>query len=97
MARLDVLDAVLNPDREIAPQYKTWEFVTNTGTVTGTLVEEQADAIIVGTSEGKESKVQKSAIQTKRVIPGSLCSKGATHRLSLGDLRDLVTFLGGMD
>lgn len=97
MARLDVLDAVLNPDREIAPQYKTWEFITGTETVTATLVEEQADAIIGGTSEGKESKIQKTAIQTKRVIPGSLCSKGAMHRLSLADLRDLVAFLGGMD
>ena len=94
MNRVQLIQSILEPSREIAPQYVTWSFAMHDGkVVTGMIVHENEGKTTVGNSEGqtvdlKTADIAERVPQRTSVMPDKL-----TERLTLQELRDLIAFL----
>ena len=94
MNRQQLVLSILEPGREIAPQYVAWAFETTDGKVlTGMIVHENEGKTIVGDADGKTTELKTIDIvqrvpQAKSVMPEKL-----TDLMTLQEFRDLVAFL----
>jgi putative heme-binding domain-containing protein len=95
-ARDRIIASILQPDREIAPQYQPWVLVTDDGkTHTGLRMPEGGDD---GTEEyidsaGNHFRLPSNTIESRAAATTSIMPSGLETTLSIDDLRDLVTFL----
>jgi putative heme-binding domain-containing protein len=89
-----LLSDILDPNREVAPDYTTLAVATRSGqVVTGLLVEETATTLKLRRSLGVEETVLRSEIDQVRSTGQSLMPEGLEHGLSLHDMADLIAFL----
>ena len=94
MNRIQLIQSLLEPSREIAPQYINWTFETEAGLViSGLLVREENGKTIVANSEWGLTELDTSQIvsrnpQTVPIMPDKL-----HEQLTLQELRDLIAFL----
>ena len=59
LSREKLLDSILEPSREIAPQFLTWSFETRQGKVhTGMIVHENEGRTVIGDLEGKATELK---------------------------------------
>lgn len=94
MNRIQLIQSILEPSREIAPQYVTWAFALHDGrVVTGMIVHENEGKTIVGTSEGKTVELKTTDIAERVPQRISVMPDKLTDRLTLQELRDLIAFL----
>lgn len=104
--RRKLLTAILDPSRDIAPQYRTETFVTNEGlVVTGVVAsyrnlsnseepdrERREELTIVGT-DGKPTPLRTADIAQRKEQTTSIMPAGLYEQLTLQELRDLLAFL----
>ncbi|HEY1603345.1 MAG TPA: PVC-type heme-binding CxxCH protein [Pirellulales bacterium] len=90
-----LLESLLEPSKEIAPQFTVWNVVRNDGTMlTGVLLSDDPDGTRrYGTADGEIIGVQQSEVaevrpQNKSLMPDSLCDQ-----LTPSELRDLFAYL----
>jgi len=94
MNRIQLIQSILEPSSEIAPQFVSWAFETASGKVhTGMLVHENEGKTVIGDAEGKTIELKTIDIvqrvpQTKSVMPDKL-----PDLMTLQEFRDLVAFL----
>jgi putative membrane-bound dehydrogenase-like protein len=94
MNRVQLIQSILEPSSEIAPQFVPWAFETIDGKVhTGLIVHENEGKTIIGDAEGKITELKTIDIvlrvpQTKSVMPEKL-----TDQMTLQEIRDLLAFL----
>lgn len=94
MNRIQVIQSILDPGGEIAPQYVAWTFETTAGKVlTGMIVHENEGKTLIGDADGKVTELKTIDIvqrvpQAKSVMPEKL-----TDLMTLQELRDLIAFL----
>jgi putative heme-binding domain-containing protein len=89
-----LLNDVLDPSREVAPDYLNWLLVTKRGQVlSGLIAEETATSIRLRRAEGSEDTVLRSEIEELRASGQSLMPEGLEHTLSVQDVADLLAFL----
>jgi putative heme-binding domain-containing protein len=94
MNRIQLIQSILEPSGEIAPQFVAWSFETTDGKVlTGMIVHENEGKTIIGDAEGKLTEVKTIDIvqrvpQTKSVMPDKLADL-----MTLQEFRDLLAFL----
>jgi putative heme-binding domain-containing protein len=94
MNRVQLIQSILEPGSEIAPQYVAWAFETTDGKVlTGMIVHENEGQTIIGDAEGKTTELKTIDImqrvpQAKSIMPDKL-----TDLMTLQEFRDLVAFL----
>jgi putative membrane-bound dehydrogenase-like protein len=89
-----LLSDILDPNREVAPDYVVLAAVTRRGQIfAGLLAEETATTVKLRRAEGIEETVLRSEIDQLRVTAGSLMPEGLEHTLSLQDAADLIAFL----
>jgi putative membrane-bound dehydrogenase-like protein len=94
MNRIQLIQSILEPSSEIAPQYVTWALETADGKVhTGMIVHENEGKTIVGDAEGKLTELKTidivaRAAQQKSVMPDKL-----PEQMTLQEFRDLIAFL----
>ena len=92
--RNQLIQSIIEPGSEIAPQYVTWAFETTDGKVlTGMIVHENEGKTIIGDVEGKITELKTIDIvqrvpQAKSIMPEKL-----TDLMTLQEFRDLVAFL----
>ncbi|QEG32974.1 PVC-type heme-binding CxxCH protein [Bythopirellula goksoeyrii] len=96
MSRERVITSILDPSREIAPQYQPWILVTDEGqTFVGLRLPKAGDDGLEPYSDtgGKTFVLPSELIAHREPASTSIMPDGLTENLSIQDLRDLVTFL----
>lgn len=89
-----ILEDVIDPARNVDPQFKTTIFVLKGGTVFTVLVRRrEGDRVVVVDSKGKESAVLAEDIEESRASDQSLMPTNFAAVLSEADLADLMAFL----
>ena len=85
---------ILDPNREVAPDFTTIAVATQSGQVaTGLLAEETATTLKLRRAEGVEETLLRSEIVQVRSTGQSLMPEGLEQGLSLQDMADLIAFL----
>lgn len=94
MNRVQLIQSILDPSREISPQYTTWAFVLKDGrVVTGMIVHENEGKTIVGNSDGQTIELKTADIEERTPQRVSVMPDKLTDRMTLQELRDLIAFL----
>ena len=94
MNRIQLIQSILEPSREIAPQFVSWTFETKAGkVVTGMIVHENEGKTIVGNAEGQLIEFKTADIETRAPQKISVMPEKLTDRMTLQELRDLIAFL----
>ena len=89
-----LLEAVLQPSKEMAPEYRPWMIVTTDGrTLQGLPRRKGADAEAYLGLDGKEFSVRKATIAYHREMQKSLMPDNLLQSLTAQEIRDLIAFI----
>ncbi len=89
-----MLLSIVNPSGEIREGYPTYTIAMTDGrVVSGVLVEQDKNAIVVRGSDGKELTLARSLVDLMRTSPTSLMPEGLITKLSGQQVRDLFAYL----
>jgi putative membrane-bound dehydrogenase-like protein len=85
---------ILDPNREVAPDFIAVSLATKRGqVVSGLLVEESAATLKLRRPEGVEETILRSEIDELRSTARSLMPEGVEQSISLQDMADLIAYL----
>jgi putative heme-binding domain-containing protein len=94
MNRVQLIQSILEPSREIAPQFVSWTFELKDGrVVTGMVVHENEGKTIIGDAEGKLIEFKTLDIESRTPQKISVMPDKLADRMTLQELRDLLAFL----
>ena len=94
LSREQLLMALVEPSKRLAPGFGTISIETNAGEkITGLLMEESKDALRVKLGSG-EQKILRKDIKTSQLAPSSMPPMGTL--LSKREIRDLVSYLSNL-
>ncbi len=94
MNRIQLIQSILEPRSEIAPQYVTWTFETADGkTHSGMIVHENEGKTIVGDAEGKLTALKTIDIMARAAQQKSVMPEKLAEQMTLQEFRDLLAFL----
>ena len=89
-----LLDAILQPSAEIAPQYHVYILDTETrGLVVGLISEDTADDVVVRDETGDEIRLKSSEVLDRRKSELSMMPGDIADTISERELADLLEFL----
>jgi hypothetical protein len=89
-----LLETILQPSRDMAPQYTPWQIVTTDGRiVTGLPRRKGGSAEAYLGIDGKEFRLKKEDIDEHRESAVSLMPEGLLQGLTIQEIRDLIAFL----
>ena len=92
--RRGLLESILLPSREVAPQFTSWTLVTVDGRVLeGVIVYENRDRLTIEDSAGKQTNLANTEVELRRPRRTSLMPEKLIDRLAISELRDLLAFL----
>jgi putative heme-binding domain-containing protein len=97
-SRERIINSILQPSQEIAPEYQAWVLTTADGkTHTGLRLPKGGDdgKEIYADAAGKTLTLLSTEIEERKVAGTSIMPDNLVSTLSIDDLRDLVTFLAG--
>jgi putative membrane-bound dehydrogenase-like protein len=90
----DLLMHILDPNREVAPNYVNYNVATTDGrVVSGIIASESATALTLRRAEGATDVIPRSQIETVASTGLSLMPEGLEKGLSAQDFADLIAFL----
>jgi putative membrane-bound dehydrogenase-like protein len=93
-SRENLFESILYPSKAIADQYLTWQIDTLKGqTLSGLIVEESGDAVVLRDAEGRDTRIAKKDIETRTKGAKSLMPEDLVVNLSEDELIDLVEYL----
>lgn len=95
LSRERLVESILNPSKEIAPQFVAYAIRTEEGaTFTGVFVgEDGARNQQFGDAEGKIQRVAAEQIEERKPLEKSIMPENFGQTLTVGELRDLLAFL----
>ncbi|MEX0704783.1 MAG: PVC-type heme-binding CxxCH protein [Planctomycetales bacterium] len=94
MDRKKLAESIVEPSREIAPQWVAWSFVMDDGRVhSGAVVTEADERIVLGTSEGTTIEIERTRVEQRVPQKTSIMPEDLVRRLAVAELRDLLAFL----
>jgi putative heme-binding domain-containing protein len=89
-----LLNDILDPNRDVAPDFIALSVATENGQVSsGLLVEETGSSLKLRKAEGVEETILRSQVAEVRSSGRSLMPEGVEQTLSVQDMADLLTFL----
>ncbi|MEY2410111.1 MAG: hypothetical protein QOF48_2781 [Verrucomicrobiota bacterium] len=93
--REKMMQSILHPSRDIAPQFVSHTVETKGGeTVSGLLISQNADGTLtLATAEGRAMRIPGGEVVTHSQSKTSMMPEGLDGALAVGDFRDLITFL----
>ncbi|NDV16664.1 c-type cytochrome [Muricauda sp. TY007] len=95
LTREQILEALIEPSKRIAPGYGSVVLtLTNGQEVTGLLVEENEEGLVLRTSDAEPLEVAHSRIQKRRNLPSGMPAMG--KMISKRELRDLIEYLSNL-
>ena len=90
----DLLVHILDPNREVAPNFVNYNVATVQGRViSGIITEESASAIVVKRSEAATDVIPREQIEQVESTGVSLMPEGLEKGLSVQDFADLIAFV----
>lgn len=94
MNRVQLIQSILEPSREIAPQFVSWTMATKDGKiVTGMIVHENEGRTIVGNAEGQLIELKTADIESRVPQKISVMPEKLADRMTLQEIRGLLAFL----
>jgi putative membrane-bound dehydrogenase-like protein len=95
--RRRLLESLLQPSREVAPQFTSWQVRTTSGTViVGILLgEDAAGNQSYGASDGTITSVQATEIEERVASRQSIMPENIVEQMTLGEIADLLALMGG--
>lgn len=92
--REKLVDSILDPSREISPQFTTWQMVDADGRVhTGMIVHENEGKTILGDSEAKTEELPTAFIAERKPQRVSVMPEKLVERMTMLEFRDLIAYL----
>lgn len=91
--RDSILESILQPSREIAPQYFHTNLLLTDGTVFSGILLRSSSVDVFRDSTGKERRFREEDIEQRTESKTSLMPEGLTKTLTDQELRDLLAFL----
>ena len=92
-----VLTNILDPNREVLPQYYTYLLSTDEGTdLTGMIAAETGNTVTIRKADGKSETVQRVNISSLRSTGLSAMPEGLEAKLDLAAMADLLAYLGSI-
>jgi putative membrane-bound dehydrogenase-like protein len=96
LSREELLIALVEPSKRIAPGYGTIAIELKSGEkVSGMLMEDGVDSVVVQVGSNPEKRIQKADIKESKMAMSSMPAMGTL--LSKRELRDLVSFLSTLN
>jgi putative heme-binding domain-containing protein len=93
-ARDALVDDILNPSREVSPDFRNFVVVTHSGRVTnGLFVSENAAGVTLRNPGGTETTTSRADIEAFFATDKSLMPEGLESQISPEELSDLIEFL----
>jgi putative membrane-bound dehydrogenase-like protein len=93
-SRENLFESILYPSKAIADQYLTWVIETKKGLqIIGLLVEENATSVTLRDGNGKDTRIDKSDIDSRQKSPKSLMPEDLLAYITEDDLVDMVEYL----
>jgi putative heme-binding domain-containing protein len=93
-AKYSLLEAVMFPNRKIAPEHETTVITTTDGrTIPALVLRESAQSVTVLTREGTETEVPKAQIKSRQKEKTSLMTEAMADAMNQGQWRNLLAFL----
>jgi putative heme-binding domain-containing protein len=90
----ELVNHILDPNREVAPAYVGYVVATSDGrTFTGVIAEESSNSITLKRAEGVTDVVARSMIEEIRSTEASIMPEGLENDLSTQDLADLLLYV----
>jgi putative membrane-bound dehydrogenase-like protein len=95
MDRRRLVESILTPSKEIAPQFVAWSVARTDGTVfTGILLEQSPEgSLVFADSQGRLTTVKADEIAERKPQTTSIMPDNLIQAMTLQELRDLVAFL----
>jgi putative membrane-bound dehydrogenase-like protein len=92
-----VLLNILDPNREVKPQYQSYVLVTDSGRVlTGMIVAETANSLTVRRPDGGEETVLRLEVDELKSTGLSFMPEGLEKQIDVGAMADLLTYLNSI-
>jgi putative heme-binding domain-containing protein len=89
-----LLSDIVDPNREVAPDFATISVATRRGQIiAGLLAEESATTLKLRRADGVEDTLLRSEIDELRSTGNSLMPEGLEQTITLQDMADLIAFL----
>jgi putative membrane-bound dehydrogenase-like protein len=93
-SRENLIESILYPSKAIADQYVNWNVETKKGvTMTGLIVEEAPDHIVLRDANGKDTRLDTKDIDERKKNPNSLMPNDIVVYMSEAELMDVVEYL----
>ncbi|HET6426177.1 MAG TPA: hypothetical protein VFG20_20975 [Planctomycetaceae bacterium] len=95
MNREKLLGSILEPSKEISPQFLTWTITTDDGkTHTGIMVTENGGGDVeLGDTQGNVTKIPRKSIEERAPSNVSVMPQGLHQRMTSRELSDLLDYL----
>ena len=95
MDRRRLVESILTPSKEIAPQFVAWSVARTDGTVfTGILLEQSPEgSLVFADAQGRLIAVKTDEIAERKPQTTSIMPDNLAQTMTLQDFRDLVAFL----
>jgi putative membrane-bound dehydrogenase-like protein len=95
LSRDKLIESILAPSKEIAPQFTSWVIATKDGkTRTGMIVEEKFDStIVIADSEGKLETINRLDIEDRQAAKTSIMPDNLATLMTRQDFRDILAYL----
>lgn len=92
--RRQLLESILAPSREVAPQFVSWTLVTTDGRVlNGVIVYENRDKLTVEDAQGKQTSLANTDVELRTPQQKSLMPEKLIDQMTVSEVRDLLAFL----
>ena len=92
--RAGILEAILNPHKEVAPQYIAYTVTAKDGrTVTGLITKDDATGVSVKAMGGMEFSFARAEIEGTSSVGQSVMPEGLETGMSVEDVADLLRFI----
>lgn len=93
--REKLVRSILEPSKDIAPQYANWTFALRNGqVVTGIILQQDPRGVVlVGDSQGKTTELNVDDIEQRKAQDRSIMPDNIVDRMTRAEFQDLITFL----
>jgi putative membrane-bound dehydrogenase-like protein len=92
-----VLVNILDPNREVMPQYQTYVVMTSAGTVlTGMITDESANSLTIRNPDGGQETVLRHQIEEMRSTGLSYMPEGLEKQIDVQAMADLLSYLNSV-
>lgn len=92
-----VMENILDPNREVLPQYFTYTLTTDDGvTLTGMITAETANTVTIRKADGATETVQRVNIESLRSTGISAMPEGIEQQVDLQGMADLLAYLNSI-